>query len=102
MVGRFAPWIVGVLITALYAVALIGPIGNLIGVPQLGLSITPVGWFWLLAGVLLPLLAYAIALWVGRGRTPTARLLVLGTGLAVVAALQLEMQLLVQTSTFFG
>lgn len=102
MVRRIIPWVIGALITGLYGYALVAPIGNLVGLPQLGLAINPIGWFWLVAGVLLPPLAYALALWAGRGRAAATRLLALGTGLAAVAVLQLEIQLLVQTSTFFG
>lgn len=102
MVRRVVPWVIGALLTGLYAYALVEPIGNLIGLPQLGFEITPLGWFWLVAGVALPVVAYAFALWIGRGRSAGARLTLLAAGLAVVAALQLEYLLLVQPSTFFG
>lgn len=101
MVRRAAPWIIGAILTGLYAFALVAPIGDLIGLPQMGLELALVGWVWLVLAVIMPIAAYAIALLFGRGRSAAVRLLLLAAGLAVVAVLQLEMQLLAPLSSFF-
>ena len=67
----------------------------------MGLELAPVGWVWLVLAVIMPIAAYAIALLFGRGRSAAVRLLLLATGLAVVAVLPLEMQLLAPLSSFF-
>lgn len=102
MLRRAVPWIIGALLTGLYAFALVRPIGDLIGLPQLGLEIAPVGWLWLIVSVVIPVAAYAVALLFGRRRSAAVRLLLLATGLAVVAVIQLEMQLLTPLSSFFA
>jgi len=102
MVRRIAPWAIGALLVGLYGYALVAPVGNLVFLPQLGLEIAPIGWFWLVAGVVVPVLGLALALWAGRGRSAPRRLTVLAAGLAFVALLQLELLLLVDTASYFA
>lgn len=102
MVRRAVPWAVGAILTGLYAYALVRPIGDLTGLPQLGLAIAPIGWLWLVAAVLVPIVGYAVALLFGRRRSAPVRLTVLAAGLGVVAVIQLEMQLLAPLSSFFA
>lgn len=101
MIGRLIPWAIGIVLTGLYAFALVRPIGDIIGLPQFGLEIAPTGWAWLIGSAALPIVAYALALWAGRGRNAAVRLTAFATGLVVVAAIQLELQLLVPLSSFF-
>lgn len=106
MAGRIAAWVAGVLLALLYAYLVVAGVGNLIGLSgmagTLGLSLAPTGWFWLVFGIALPVLAFVAALVIGRRRGAGARLIVLAAGLALVAAVQLEVLHLVPQSTFFA
>lgn len=101
MVRRVIPWVIAVLLTALYAYALVAPIGNLIGLPGMGFAIGLVGWFWLLVGVVLPPLAFVLAFLAGRGRPAMTRLTLLAAGLTVLALMQFQMVLLVPVTSYF-
>lgn len=105
MAGRVSAWVAGVLLTVLYAYMVVAAIGNLVGLQQMGgaigLELTGIGWFWLLLGVGLPVLILLLALLIGRKRRAGARLLVLAAGLALAAAVQLEVMHLVPQSSFF-
>lgn len=105
MAGKIASWVIGLIITALYASTVVAAVGNIIGVPSMaeaiGLGISGTGWFWLWLGVVLPVVVFGIALLFGRGRRAAARVLILGTGLCVLAAVQLEILHLVPQSSFF-
>lgn len=94
-----APWIIGVLLVALYAYATVAAVGNYVGVSSmlefLGMEIRPIAWVLLVAGVAIPAIALAVSLLLGRRKTPVVRLLLLGTGLCVTAALQLEIMHLI-------
>lgn len=98
-------WVIGLLLALLYGYLVVTGIGNVIGLGQmaaaLGLGITPVGWFWLSFGIVLPLAVLVVALLIGRGRGAVQRILLLATGLAVVAAVQLEVTHLVPQANFF-
>lgn len=104
--GALVAWIVGVLLTLLYAYTVVAAVGNLVMLPRMGAAIgygiTPVGWWWLGFGVALPVIAYALALLFGRRRSAPLRLLVLAVGLCAVAAVQLEIMHLVPQSSFFA
>jgi hypothetical protein len=106
MAGRIAAWIVGVLLVLVYAYLVIAGVGNIVGLREMsglmGLEITGFGWFWLVFGTVLPALVLVLALLIGRGRGAGARLLVLATGIAFVAAVQLEVTHLVPQSSFFA
>lgn len=99
-------WCFGVVFALLYAYLVTAAFGNLFGLQEMaglmGLRLTVVGWFWLVLGVALPIIIFAIALLVGRRRTAGARLLLLATGLAAIAMFQLEITLLVPQSGFFA
>lgn len=106
MTARISAWATGVLLGLLYVYLVVAAVGNLFGIREMaagmGLSFTAVGWFWLVLGVILPVAALVIALLAGRRRTAGTRLLLLATGIGVVAAFQLEIMHLVPQSTFFA
>lgn len=106
MAGRITSWVLGVLVTLLYVYLVVAGVGNLVGISEmaavLGLSLTGAGWAWLSFGIALPLIAYGVALLIGRRRSPALRVLVLAAGLCVVAAIQLEVLHLVPQSSFFA
>lgn len=106
MAGKITAWALFVALTLLYAYMVVAALGNLIMLPELsatmGLRVTGVGWFWLCLGVALPIIAYGIALLVGRRRGGGVRLLVLATALAVTAMAQLEILHLVPQASFFA
>ncbi|MBI5161679.1 MAG: hypothetical protein HY996_09755 [Micrococcales bacterium] len=89
---RLADVVVAVIVGFLFAVAVYGAIGNLIGLPQLlGAARIPVPWVPLIAGVALPIALYVGALMLGRGRTSFARTLILIVALAANSALGLTL-----------
>lgn len=104
--GKITGIVFGVLVTLLYAYMVVAAVGNLTGITAmsgvLGLTLTGTGWFWLILGIALPPIGFAIALLLGRGRSLGLRVLVLAAGLASVAAIQLEILHLVPQSSFFG
>lgn len=106
MTGKIVAWAVGLLLTGLYVSVVVAGIGNMLLLPEMagsmGLGMTVAGWFWLGFGVALPVIVFALALLVGRGRPAAMRLLVLATGIGVVAAVQLEVMHLVPQSSFFA
>ncbi len=106
MIGKVLSWVVGTLIGLLYVYLVVSGVGNLLGLREmsalLGLSLTPAGWFWVLFGIALPLVGAALALVMGRGKPAGIRVLLLATGLALVAAVQLEVLHLVPQSSFFA
>ncbi|MGK0715550.1 hypothetical protein [Leucobacter sp. W1153] len=106
MAGRLTTWILGALVTVLYLYLVVAGVGNLLGLTEmsalLGLSLTGTGWFWVVFGIALPVVGYAAALLIARGKSAALRVLVLATGLAVVAAVQLEVLHLVPQSSFFA
>ena len=105
MAGKITGGGAFVLLTGLYVYMVVAAVGNLTQLPemasQLGLGVNATGWFWLWLGVALPVLGYAVALLAGRNRRGGSRLLILATALAVVAALQLEISLVVPPTSFF-
>lgn len=106
MARRITVWAAAALLTALYIYTVIAAIGNAVLLPQMadsmGLGISGAGWFWLVFGIALPVLVYALALLIGKGRTAGPLLLVIAAGLGLVAAVQLEVLHLVPQSSFFG
>jgi hypothetical protein len=86
--------IVVLIISALfYAYALWEALGNLIQVPQLyrdnKLDASTVPWFWLIAGVISPILIYLLAVFTARRQGLLGRCIILFVGLAVTSALYL-------------
>lgn len=89
-------WIAGVLLTALYAYAVIAGIGNLIGMSTfLGDALGVLPWTLLGLAVFLPIGAFIVSLIVATGRSAWVRILLLATGLCVAAAGQLEIMHLI-------
>ena len=85
-------WGAGVVLTALYAYIVIAAVGNMVGMASLlGSVLRPTAWIALGTGIAAPVIGYALALILGRGRSGGVRLLLLTTGLCVTAALQLDM-----------
>lgn len=105
MQSKVLGWLSFAVITGMYVYMVIAAIGNLTQFPvmaeQMGLGVNATGWFWLCFGVVLPIVGYGAALWIGRRRTGGVRLLVLVAALAAVAAVQLEATLLVPPVSFF-
>lgn len=106
MTRRIVTWMVWAIVTALYGYMVVAAVGNLMLLPEMvatiGLNLTGAGWFWLIFGVALPPIAYVLSLLAARRGSASVRLLALATGLCVVAAVQLEIALLVPQSSFFG
>lgn len=94
-------WALGAVLSAIYAFTMLAPFGDLMGLPQMGFAISPGGWFWLVVGVALPPIVYALALVAGRKKSGGVRILMLLTGLLVLSLMQLQMLLLVPLSSFF-
>lgn len=106
MAKRVFSWVAGVLLAVLYIYATTTAIGNLTGMlglsGALGTGLSVSGWVWLIAGILLPPVALAAALLLGRGRAAGSRLLLLAAGIAVVAVLQLDLMHVIPESTYFA
>ena len=77
-----------------FAYDLWGAIGNLVGLnaaaQSLDTQLSGFGWAVLIAGVVLPILVYAIAFWLGRARGAAARAVLFLVGLCLVAVLTLD------------
>ncbi len=105
MAKKITGWVLFAAITGLYVFMVITAIGNMTQLPemasQLGLEVNQTGWFWLWFGVALPIVGYLIALVAGIKRRGGSKLLIFATGLAVVAAVQLEISLVVPPTSFF-
>lgn len=106
MVKTVSAWIVGVLLAVLYVYAAIAAVGNVLGMVglagALGTGLSGSGWLWLSVGVLIPLLLLTAALWLGRGRAPWTRILLLAAGIAVVAVLQIDVTHVIPESSYFA
>jgi len=106
MAKTVTAWIAGLLIALLYAYAAVAGIGNLVGMLGLGSAlgggITALGWALLVFGIAMPVLVLALALLLARGRGKGMRILILAAGLALVAAVQLDMMHLVPESLYFA
>ena len=99
-------WTIGALVAVLYGYAVVAAVGNLIGIPgiasALGLGVTAAGWAWLSLGVVLPILIFLTALLMGLKRPGWAKIVLLATGLCVVAVFQIDILHIVPQSSFFG
>lgn len=78
-----------------YAYDLWEAVGNLVGLniaaADLDTSLSGTGWTVLIAGVLIPVLVYGFAFWLGRRRVAGVQTLMYITGLCLVAVLSLDM-----------
>lgn len=105
MGSKIIAWVLGALITLLYAATVAAAVGNLVLLPrmgaEIGYAISAFGWFWLWFGILVPVVVFGLALVIARGRRAAMRLLVLVAGLAIVGMIQLEVMHLVPQSLFF-
>lgn len=105
MAKTITGWVLFAAITGLYVFMVIAAIGNMTQLPEmassLGLAVNASGWFWLWFGVCLPVVGFIVALLAGLKRKGGAKLLLLATGLAVVAAIQLEVSLVIPPTSFF-
>lgn len=90
--GRVAVVVVPVVFALLYGYALFQAISNLVGLPQIydtfGIPGDP-PWAILIAGVAVPVVAFAVAVLLGRGRSLANRALLLVVGLGATNALAL-------------
>ncbi|QIM16942.1 hypothetical protein G7067_11880 [Leucobacter insecticola] len=106
MLKTLTAWIVGLMLAALYVYAAVAAVGNLIGMigyaERLGLGLSVSGWAWLIAGIALPILILACALWTARRRAAWARILFLAVGVAVVSVVQIDVMYAIPTYTYFG
>lgn len=106
MLKSISAWIIGVLITVVYAYAVIAAVGNLTGMiglgGALGTGLSATGWTWLIVGVLMPIIVFGLALLIGRKRSAWMRVLALAAGLTVVAICQIDIMHLILESSYFG
>ena len=79
----------------LYAYDLWEAVSNAVSLPQVysvyGLDPADVPWTLLIAGILLPVVVYAIAFLLGRRRTLFAKTVLFAVGLALVAVVSLDL-----------
>ncbi|TDW31144.1 hypothetical protein [Cryobacterium psychrophilum] len=70
-------------------------IGNIVGVSlaaqSLDTTLSGFGWLVLVWGIAMPVVVFALAFWIGRRRTAVIQALLYLAGLAVVAALALDL-----------
>lgn len=87
--------IIAVVFGLLYAYDAWEAVGNLVGLNlqanALGTRLSGFGWGVLIGGIVLPVLVYGVAFWLGRKRSAAVQALLLLAGLALVAALSLDM-----------
>ncbi len=106
MAKLISAWSAGVLLGLLYLYATVAGIGNLVGVmgmsAALGTGLTGSGRFWLVVGVVMPAVVFALALLLGRRRGAGARILLLAAGVALVAAWQIDIMHVVPDSSYFA
>lgn len=93
MANRVVAWGVIVLLTALYVYSVVIGVTNVQGMVQQAtlydLDITVLGWVFMIAHLVLPVVLLILAWWLSRRRTSWNRVLLITTGLALNAALQL-------------
>jgi hypothetical protein len=99
-------WLFIALSAMLYAYAVWSAIGNVILFPQfadaIGLGMSAMGWFWLIAQVALPFLIMSAALVLGRKRNILVRGLILLVGVAVLSVLTIDIMHSIPQSRYFG
>lgn len=89
--GNWLNWCVAVLFGLFFAYDVFEAVGNLVGVVSqanaLGGTVVPLGWTILIGGLLLPVIAFGIAYWTGRGRRLGEQAVRFLVALCVVAAI---------------
>lgn len=92
--GGWIGWCVAVFFGLFFAYDVFEAVGNLVGILStasgLGVPVLPLGWVVLLGGLLLPIIAFAIAYWTGRGRGVGEQAVRYLVALCVVAAISLS------------
>lgn len=105
MTQRILAWGAGAALALLYGYAAVAAVGNLLGMlgigEALGTGISAVGWAWLVLGLALPPLVFAVALVAGRERAAGTRVLLVAAGLSLVAIAQLNIMHVVPQSAYF-
>lgn len=87
-------WCIAVLFGLFFAYDVFEGVGNLVGIlgtaDGLGVPVLPLGWVVLIGGLLLPIVAFAIAYRTGRGRSLGEQAVRYLVALCVVAAVSLS------------
>lgn len=90
--------VIAVVFALLYAYDAWEAVGNLVGLnlqaQSLDTRLSGFGWTVLIGGIVLPVLVYGVAFWLGRKRSAGILALLLLAGLALDAALSLDMYVL--------
>ncbi|MDQ0892713.1 hypothetical protein [Agromyces ramosus] len=85
---------IAVVFGVFYAYDVWEAVGNLVGLNiyagQLEVALTAYGVVLLVVGIVVPLLAYAMAFWLGRRRSPLAQVVLFLAGYALVQALSAD------------
>lgn len=93
MVDRVVAWLIGALLVALTLYSVFVGVMNVQGIQQqaelFDVSVTPLGWLFVIAHITIPLITLAIAFLLSRRSSRWVRVLVIATSLAVNAAAQL-------------
>jgi hypothetical protein len=77
--------VIAVVFAVLYAYVLWGAIGDLSSLPALLGSLTP--WWLLIGNVVVPVIVYAAAVWLGRRRSALYRAIFLFVGATVISCI---------------
>ncbi len=105
LVARYARRTVIVLTALMYVYAVVAAVGNLIGMRNvaaaIGVDLTAMGVFWLIAGIALPIVVFGCA-WLLSRAYKNWTWLVLLAGLALVAMLQLELLHLIPQTRYLN
>lgn len=92
--GSWLGWCVAVFFGLFFAYDVFEAVGNLVGIlgtaSTLGVAVLPLGWLVLIGGLLLPIVAFAIAYWTGRGKGIGEQAVRYLVALCVVAAISLS------------
>lgn len=95
MISRVFAWTTGVLATALLAYSTFAGAVNIQGMltqaEVFGLSVTGLGWVFMIAHVSLPVVFFGVALFISRRRNAWVRVLTLGAALTLNALMQLTL-----------
>lgn len=87
-------WSIAVLFGLFFAYDVFEAVGNLVGIvgtaSGLAVPVLPLGWVVLIGGLLLPVVAFAIAFWTGRERSLGEQAVRYLVALCVVAAISLS------------
>ena len=93
MISKIAAWVVGLLSVVLYAYAVFSGVINVQGMLAqaeiFGMSVSALGWMFIVAHLIIPVVLLAIALIVGRGTSAWLRVVILIAGLSVTGLLLL-------------